>query len=94
MQIQKIWHQQQLSLDQHRKELVYLEMEDHLNLQLKFLMNYDVKDIKLAKDGLLRIEWANQSMQVLNNIKKRENYHQPFKRHYLKERRGMTIQQN
>ncbi|MBW2407828.1 MAG: adenosylhomocysteinase [Deltaproteobacteria bacterium] len=34
-------------------------------------MNYDIKDIKLAKDGLLRIEWANQSMQVLNNIKKR-----------------------
>ena len=32
-------------------------------------MNYDVKDMKLAKDGLLRIEWANQSMQVLNNIK-------------------------
>jgi adenosylhomocysteinase len=37
----------------------------------KWLMNYDIKDIKLAKDGLLRIEWANQSMQVLNNIKKR-----------------------
>jgi adenosylhomocysteinase len=34
-------------------------------------MNYDVKDLKLAKDGLLRIEWANQSMKVLNNIKNR-----------------------
>jgi adenosylhomocysteinase len=34
-------------------------------------MNYDVKDMKLAKDGLLRIEWANQSMKVLNNIKNR-----------------------
>ena len=31
-------------------------------------MNYDVKDIKLAKDGLLRIEWANQSMQVLSGL--------------------------
>jgi len=42
-------------------------------------MNYDVKDIKLAKDGLLRIEWANQSMQVLNNIKKRFAKEKPLK---------------
>ena len=42
-------------------------------------MNYDVKDIKLAKDGLLRIEWANQSMQVLNNIKKRFTKEKPLK---------------
>ncbi|UCD90802.1 MAG: adenosylhomocysteinase [Desulfobacterales bacterium] len=34
-------------------------------------MDYDVKNIKLAKAGRLRIEWANQSMPVLNNIKKR-----------------------
>ncbi len=42
-------------------------------------MNYDVKDIKLAKDGLLRIEWANQSMQVLNNIKERFAKEKPLK---------------
>jgi adenosylhomocysteinase len=42
-------------------------------------MNYDVKDIKLAKDGLLRIEWANQSMQVLNNIKKKFAKERPLK---------------
>ena len=42
-------------------------------------MNYDVKDIKLAKGGLLRIEWANQSMQVLNNIKKRFAIEKPLK---------------
>jgi adenosylhomocysteinase len=42
-------------------------------------MNYDIKDIKLAKDGLLRIEWANQSMQVLNNIKKRFTKEKPLK---------------
>ena len=42
-------------------------------------MNYDIKDIKLAKDGLLRIEWANQSMQVLNNIKKRFAKEKPLK---------------
>ncbi len=42
-------------------------------------MNYDVKDIKLAKGGLLRIEWANQSMQVLNNIKKRFAKEKPLK---------------
>jgi len=34
-------------------------------------MKYDVKDIKLADKGKLRIEWANQSMPVLNLIKKR-----------------------
>ena len=34
-------------------------------------MNYDVKDINLAKDGALRIEWANQNMAVLNRIRKR-----------------------
>ncbi len=42
-------------------------------------MNYDVKDIKLAKDGLLRIEWANQSMRVLNNIKNRFSKEKPLK---------------
>ncbi len=42
-------------------------------------MNYDIKDIKLAKDGLLRIEWANQSMQVLNNIKNRFAKEKPLK---------------
>ena len=42
-------------------------------------MNYDVKDIKLAKDGLLRIEWANQSMRVLNNIKNRFAKEKPLK---------------
>jgi adenosylhomocysteinase len=34
-------------------------------------MKYDVKDSKLAEKGKLRIEWANQSMPVLNLIKKR-----------------------
>jgi adenosylhomocysteinase len=42
-------------------------------------MNYDIKDLKLAKDGLLRIEWANQSMKVLNNIKKRFAKEKPLK---------------
>jgi adenosylhomocysteinase len=42
-------------------------------------MNYDVKDLKLAKDGLLRIEWANQSMQVLNTIKTRFAKEKPLK---------------
>jgi adenosylhomocysteinase len=45
----------------------------------KGLMNYDIKDIKLAKNGLLRIEWANQSMQVLNNIKNRFAKEKPLK---------------
>ncbi|MGA8178638.1 MAG: adenosylhomocysteinase [Desulfobacterales bacterium] len=42
-------------------------------------MDYDVKDLKLAKDGLLRIEWANQSMQVLNTIKTRFAKEKPLK---------------
>ena len=32
-------------------------------------MKYDVRDIALAEKGKLRIEWANQSMPVLNRIK-------------------------
>jgi len=42
-------------------------------------MNYDVKDIALAKEGKLRIEWANQSMPVLNRIKDRFRKEKPFK---------------
>jgi adenosylhomocysteinase len=42
-------------------------------------MNYDIKNIKIAKEGLLRIEWANQSMPVLNNIKKRFAKEKPLK---------------
>ncbi|MCK5508212.1 MAG: adenosylhomocysteinase, partial [Desulfobacterales bacterium] len=42
-------------------------------------MDYDIKDIKLAKDGALRIEWANQSMPVLNRIGKRFAKEKPLK---------------
>jgi adenosylhomocysteinase len=42
-------------------------------------MNYDIKDIKLAKDGALRIEWANQNMPVLNRIKARFAKEKPLK---------------
>jgi len=42
-------------------------------------MNYDIKDIKLAKEGALRIEWANQNMPVLNRIKKRFSKEKPLK---------------
>ena len=34
-------------------------------------MKYDVKDLKLADKGKLRIEWANEYMNVLSLIKKR-----------------------
>jgi adenosylhomocysteinase len=43
------------------------------------MTNYDVKDIKLAKDGALRIEWANQSMPVLNRIRRRFAVEKPLK---------------
>jgi adenosylhomocysteinase len=34
-------------------------------------MDYHIKNISLAKDGLLKIEWANREMPVLNIIKQR-----------------------
>lgn len=42
-------------------------------------MNYDVKDINLAEEGKLRIEWANQNMPVLNRICKRFEQEKPLK---------------
>jgi adenosylhomocysteinase len=42
-------------------------------------MNYDVKDLKLAKKGKLRIEWASQEMPVLNLIKERFAKEKPLK---------------
>ena len=42
-------------------------------------MKYDIKDIKLAEKGKLRIEWANQSMPVLNLIRKRFQKEKPLK---------------
>ena len=42
-------------------------------------MVYDIKNIKLAKEGSLRIEWANQNMPVLNRIKERFEKDKPLK---------------
>jgi adenosylhomocysteinase len=42
-------------------------------------MKYDVKNTKLADKGKLRIEWANQSMPVLNLIKQRFQKEKPLK---------------
>ncbi|OLC43237.1 MAG: adenosylhomocysteinase, partial [Nitrospirae bacterium 13_1_40CM_4_62_6] len=42
-------------------------------------MDYDVKDIKLAPQGKLKIEWAEASMPVLRLIKKRFAKQQPLK---------------
>ncbi len=42
-------------------------------------MNYDIKDIKLAKRGSLRIEWAARSMPVLGLIKERFSKEKPLK---------------
>jgi adenosylhomocysteinase len=41
-------------------------------------MNYDIKDISLAKKGKLRIEWADQNMPVLRLIRKRFTKEQPL----------------
>jgi adenosylhomocysteinase len=42
-------------------------------------MNYDVKDIKLAKEGRLRTEWASHQMPVLKLIQQRFRQEKPFK---------------
>lgn len=42
-------------------------------------MKYDVKDLKLADKGRLRIEWANQGMPVLNLIRRRFQKEKPLK---------------
>ena len=42
-------------------------------------MDYDVKDMKSAGDGALRIEWAKQNMSVLNRIRKRFEKQKPLK---------------
>jgi len=42
-------------------------------------MDYDVKDISLAKQGKLRIEWAARNMPVLDLIKKRFQKEKPLK---------------
>lgn len=41
--------------------------------------NYDIKDIKLAEKGKLRIEWASQSMPVLKQINERFSREKPLK---------------
>ena len=46
-------------------------------------MEYDVKDLQLAAQGNLRIEWAHQSMPVLDNIQKRFAKEKPLKGYRL-----------
>ena len=42
-------------------------------------MDYDVRDIKLADQGKLKIEWAEVTMPVLRLIRKRFKRQQPLK---------------
>lgn len=42
-------------------------------------MKYDVKDLALAKEGKLRVEWATQEMPVLAQIKERFIKQKPLK---------------
>ncbi len=42
-------------------------------------MDYDVKDIKLADQGRLKVEWAEATMPVLRLIRKRFKREQPLK---------------
>ena len=47
------------------------------------MIKYDVKDLKLAAEGKLKIEWAGKQMQVLKKIEARFVKEKPFK--------GLTI---
>ena len=42
-------------------------------------MNYDVKDLSLAPEGKLRIEWAREDMPVLKKIRRRFSKENPLK---------------
>lgn len=42
-------------------------------------MNYDVKDLKLAEKGKLKIEWAEREMPVLRQIRARFKKEKPLK---------------
>ncbi len=42
-------------------------------------MDFDIKDVELAKAGKLRIEWAAEQMPVLNSIRKRFNRKKPLR---------------
>jgi len=42
-------------------------------------MDYDVKDLGLAEEGKLRIEWASRNMPVLQSIRKRFEKEKPLK---------------
>jgi adenosylhomocysteinase len=42
-------------------------------------MHYDIKDIKLAKKGVLRIEWAANNMPVLRLLRKRFTKDKPLR---------------
>ncbi|MFH0931349.1 MAG: adenosylhomocysteinase, partial [Candidatus Zixiibacteriota bacterium] len=43
-------------------------------------MKYDVKDLKLAKQGKLRMEWAEKNMPVLRMIRERFKKEKPLRR--------------
>jgi len=43
------------------------------------MKNYDIKNINLAKEGLLRIKWASREMPVLELIKERFKKQKPLK---------------
>ncbi|MHC1740010.1 MAG: adenosylhomocysteinase [Anaerolineaceae bacterium] len=43
------------------------------------MANYDVKDMKLAEGGRLRIDWAEREMPVLRQIKERFTKERPLK---------------
>src|SRR5215510_965342 len=53
--------------------------EDPMSTATTTSATYDVKSLELAEQGKKRIEWANQSMKVLQSIRKDFIKNQPLK---------------
>jgi len=54
---------------------------------LSGFMGYDVKDIKLAKEGKMQLEWAESQMGALLEVRERFEKEKPFKGHRV----GMAL---
>ncbi len=46
-------------------------------------MNYDIKDLNLATEGKKRIEWAENDMPVLRQVRERFSQEQPLRGHKM-----------
>src|SRR3979409_151400 len=63
-----------------QSKLIFLRVKRHRrSMSTAAELNYDIKSLELAELGKKRIEWANQSMKVLQIIRKEFIKNQPLK---------------